>query len=406
MTIYILFAKRRFDFFSISGLGVFIYFLPGLFGYVAIPRYGYPGRLSVEIIPETYVVMSIVTTSVFLGAFISDCFYKPSNGKNQRDNSQLTLSSNILLSLVLFTSLCFVMVVILAGDLILAGYHKSEILSKTPYVYGFLQIGGVLMILTSNPRKNPILFSYGLLIGALDLIIGHREVLAISLVGFLLKMFASDVRVRLYSKLAYAFVLLPFGVAVLVIKTISLDIDKGKTSADVLYSLFDYEIYWRALIESEPFGTQGILNKVLESNFTVGMDHLYSTPLGLMVFAGALGADDAKFNSLVQPVLFPGLSFGLAGNTWAELWSSGGWLVLVLGVIIWAILLSAMSSLLTSRHHFARVYAWFTCFYIAVLIHRTDLAYQFHVQKYALLFSLIVFSSSSILGLFGKMRKV
>jgi hypothetical protein len=105
-------------------------------------------------------------------------------------------------------------------------------------------------------------------------------------------------------------------------------------ASNMMYSRF----YVSSFVgQSEAFVIQSILNEVVRKDFHTGAAYLVgqiltALPLGESVF----GIDNTKvatFNSMVQPVLFPSLNFGLANNPWAQAYAAGGqWMVAVFAI--------------------------------------------------------------------------
>lgn len=97
----------------------------------------------------------------------------------------------------------------------------------------------------------------------------------------------------------------------------------------------DFIVY--SLMYSEPFITQSILNEVVEKDFTSPLYQLVSfilvpVPFTTMFF----NVDGLQFFGHYQEVLFGKLTgIGtLANNYWAQLWSMGGYSLLIIYLFI------------------------------------------------------------------------
>jgi hypothetical protein len=143
--------------------------------------------------------------------------------------------------------------------------------------------------------------------------------------------------------------------------------------------------YLSGIVTSEPFTTQTILNEIVRRDFTTGTDHLWSASQHLILFAPELGAEAQRFNELYQPALFPTVDHGLADNIWAQMWSAGGWTLLVAFALVHAGMLALGSRCLSVRDPavFAGVVLFFS--YWSFYLHRNELLVQVGFQKQVLL---------------------
>ena len=148
----------------------------------------------------------------------------------------------------------------------------------------------------------------------------------------------------------------------------------------------DTDLYTAAIMMSEPFNTQAILNEVVAQDFRVGMGHLRDIFSQFVLFSPELGSAPLSFNDLFQPTLFPSdLDYGMANNIWAEMLSSGGWPLLGLFVAFFVVMLIPGSYLIRSRDPIIAAGTALTFSYWAFYIHRNDLLYQINLEKRTIL---------------------
>src|SRR5699024_12195866 len=71
--VYHLFKKRKVDLFTIAFFSAFLYFLPGLFGYVIEPQLinGIREMVKVPLVENAYIVMSLVLISIILTTYLN-----------------------------------------------------------------------------------------------------------------------------------------------------------------------------------------------------------------------------------------------------------------------------------------------------------------------------------------------
>jgi hypothetical protein len=149
----------------------------------------------------------------------------------------------------------------------------------------------------------------------------------------------------------------------------------------VAKALGDLQTYELTITRSEPFVIQQVLNDVVKTNFQVPPENVLSAFGQLILFAPDLGLSSPSFNDLFQPTLFPSVEYGMAANIWAQMWSAGGWGLLILFLIIFNSVLAVGNATLRSpstiiRAGFAPVFL-----YWGFYIHRNDISYAINIEK-------------------------
>lgn len=136
---------------------------------------------------------------------------------------------------------------------------------------------------------------------------------------------------------------------------------------------------------SEPFTTQLILNEIINKDFTIGVNHFSDIIYQFIPMSSSLGAETTSFNELFQPALFPQVETGMANNIWAEMWSSGGWGLLILFIIFYNITVFIGTKIfLNSRGNLKGIITLLMTYW-TFYIHRNTLFYQINLMKRPLL---------------------
>jgi hypothetical protein len=146
------------------------------------------------------------------------------------------------------------------------------------------------------------------------------------------------------------------------------------------------DFYLDAVIGSEPFTTQMVLNECLRTDFQTEMGYIFVSILSqLTLFSAELGFSNESFNDLFQPQLFPEVEFGLAANIWAQMLTAGGWPLFLgfLAFFVWTLRLG--SSWMSARGVTARSGVALAAAYWAFYIHRNDLGYELSLLKRVLI---------------------
>ena len=167
----------------------------------------------------------------------------------------------------------------------------------------------------------------------------------------------------------------------------------------ILDRLTDSELYASAILMSEPFNTQSILNEVIVQDFRAGMEHFRDVLLQFVLFSADLSGAPLSFNDLFQSALFPSdLDYGMANNIWAEMISSGGWLLLSLFLGVFVVILMLGSYWIRTRDATFAGGTAVVFSYWAFYIHRNDLLNQVNLEKRAIMiwFACVVLSECLI----------
>lgn len=386
--LYFLLAKRRFDFFSVAFISACVYFLPGFFGYVNhIVRKEWGNQIvdvyfHAELFPETYVVFTVVLVAIVLAGVVSDYI-----AKGRGPEVTLRGGENAALWAVALALVGFVTSVITAGDALLSA-DKIQVLEGVNSWQLLWSVGASLGAVLSFKQGRLRLFSFSIVLLLIHLYVGFRDAFALSVIAMFALWLAGKGRQRLIVQ-NWKIALLG-GVSALfvfVYKQWYVQVKLGDwrqiayQALGAINPITGTNIYTTAVTDSEPFVTQAILDKVLANHFYVGWGHLLDSVKLVIPFSRLLGGSARSFNDLFQSALFPRAQGGLANNIWAEMLSSGGWLLFALFVIFFISLLALGSYLLRAWDPVVAGGAALIFTYWAFYIHRNDLMFQISAEK-------------------------
>ena len=154
----------------------------------------------------------------------------------------------------------------------------------------------------------------------------------------------------------------------------------------VVDRMSDPQVLMLALMTSEPFGTQTILNEIIRTDFHTGVAYLGSLSSLLVPFSNLLGAEVISFNSLFQQKLFGGVVIGgMAANIWAQAYAAASWVGVGIAVCGYVTLLGMGSYLLSSARGALVILVAVGFTYVAFYIHRNDLLFMLVLLRRALI---------------------
>ena len=381
---YFLFYLRQFDFLSVAFFSACVYFLPGFFGYTIAPV-GVGMMVPVDLEDQTYFVMVGVLAAIWAGAFLFDHAGRSQTGWSHTAGWNSSGSTASALTATWLAVTGYALILATAGQALfdddkiamMESLNRWHVLGATA-----APLGAVLAFAS----RRWLLLTVCMTLLLFDMYIGFRVSFGIALIAIFTLQLSHDGRQRLalqnwrVGSLAIACVFLLF-----VYKQLYISVKLGLWDV-ILDRLTDVDLYASAILLSEPFNTQAILNEVIAQDFRVGMEHFQDVLLQFLLFSPELGRAPVSFNDFFQSTLFASdLDYGMANNIWAEMVSSGGWLLLGLFVLVFVLLLMLGSYWVQSHDVTVAAGVAVVFSYWAFYIHRNDLIYQVNLEKRSIL---------------------
>ncbi|MDR9793249.1 hypothetical protein Q8A72_09715 [Aeribacillus pallidus] len=321
---YFVIKKRHFDFFSIAFFSTLIYFMPGFFGYVLEPA----SNFYQPIITKTYFIMILVIIFIIITAILFDFMYV-----EKKINLEITGINKSVYVIVFLALIGFILSLITIGPqlfspdkgVILENINRWQLLWVTSSIIGCI---------VSYLQKKKLLFVICLILLLIDMYVGFRVNLAITLIALLVIKFSKgNYRTVLIKKWKWILSGLLVSILFFIYKPIYRLVKIGDWGT-IKHLLTDVNFYLYSLSKSEPFYVQTILNEINRLEYHIGLSHFQSIIYQFILFAPQLGAEIKSFNSIFQSQLFPSVTWGMANNIWAEMISSGGFPLLLFFLLI------------------------------------------------------------------------
>ena len=365
---YFLSRRRRFDFFALGFASSLVYFLPGFFGFVR--------SSSNFLVPEplqtgTYLVFLAVLVATVTGAIVFDQVFQERPAP-ARTSVSLRLTAEIAV-MVAFLGL---LATLATSGAELFSPRKSDVIDSVGRWHILFRFAAIYAVIFAVLRKDVLPGIVGGAFLLFDLFIGFRLGVVIGLLSaatLLLNRRGAQVLLQSQKRMLAAGIVAV--AAIFLYKRVYIAVKLGLWDT-VIARLTSPDLSFVALMSSEPFGTQTILNEVIRTGFTVDAGHLKTTAALLVPFSNMLGAEIQSFNDIFQQELFGGVARGgLANNIWAQMFAIGGWFGIAIIVPVYVGLLAIGSWLLSSSRGatLALIAVVFT--FIAFYIHRNDVLY-------------------------------
>lgn len=360
--------RRQFDFVSASFFGMGVYFLPGFFGVVMNPYL--VGELPIEpIAVQTYLVWILA----LCGMIAAGLWYKPAGPIAYRP-PRTDLSFDLVLIGLLIASLLGALYV--GGDDLLSA-EKDDVLAAQGRIF-ILYSTLSQIAFTSFVLQRKII---GMVISGLSIaflvFIGYRVELAVASIAILISI-AMHGGIRALVRPRVSLPALAFVIVAFTYKSIGMGIRGGRYDV-VQNTLYGGSFFSDAVMKSEPFTTQTILNEVLLRNFAVSSYNIFQSFVAFIPFSNVIFQfNENTLGFSFQDALFPNLDYGLASNIYANFYSAFGWGGVIVFIILHSFGVIQISKTLASERasSYAKIVLLLIGSFLAFYIHRNDLAYS------------------------------
>lgn len=392
---YFLFARRNFDLFTLAHASALFYFIPGFFGYVLYPNID-PSFIKVTVINATYNVMTLIIALILLASWMQDI-----SPRLKSPSIVLTtdgLAPHLVLSMALIGTAGTVITTNIDALLSPDKMHLLQTIGNNHWYVLASNASALACVMAWEMRRHSVFF-VALLLLLLDIFLGFRVNAVLTLIAIIVLQFSRYGTIRLCFA-ARRGMAVAIGLTMLFVfyKGLYTPIKQGDW-AEAMEKLASADFYTQSIGHMEPFITQAILNRVLETTYTIPIESLKSVWLAFSPYTpNGMGLPPVSFNDLFQPVLFPGVSWmQMANNIWAQAWAAGGLLLLLLFLFVFVIVLSLGNYLIRAKSPTIRAGSALFFSTWAFYFHRNDLLYQFLMQKRILMLWLLAIFGSFLL---------
>ncbi|ELB2160777.1 hypothetical protein HJ190_07295 [Vibrio parahaemolyticus] len=359
--------KRRIDFISIGFLSQQLYFIP-----LTLQAF------DIDMLWGEYHYYSAVVGCYFVLCLMFFSLLKVHDGKGLvqiKPFIDLNIFSKIICIMALL-GFSFSFVASGGGIFFLS---KQEMMKSLGYGYILWSISTIILIPFSIYLKNKFLMAVGAISMLVIVFIGFRSPAAIAIIASIISICYAN-KISIYKLgMKNTLIIVIIGLLFFFYKGVYSGIKLGNYEL-VLLRLTDVNYYLNSLVNSEPSMTTMILSKTLEHDLRIDISHFQNIIVS-MGFFGPFQPDIQSFNSIMQPEFFPGLSWGVGSNVWANIYAILGWGGLLLFITFYCLSLYFISFVLSRITGFYFLSLCPLASYWAFYIHRNDLAYQISLEK-------------------------
>ncbi len=395
--------RKKVDPLSVAFGSCLIYFMPGFFGWITFSYGAEVGETyDATMAPGAYVVMMMIIVSVTVTALLFD---------------RVNIGPIIHAPFAKYTPAIFLVVVIGAGFVSLATvgpYYlcldKNLMLAHIDRWYYYAAYALPLALVSAVAARQYWIAMFAAVLVFCDVYIGFRMTAAISLLGS--AMLIGGWLFQGWRKAAsVTAIILLSGASLFIINQFAYNLKYSSAGACEEKALSTGEmalwqirkvtpkeqmrffmsvvkkgdIFIDAIVQSEPFVTQSVLNETIRQEFRTGGRYLIDqiltgVPGGVTIFGLDLDGTPT-FTELFQPNLFPGVEFGMANNPWAQAYASGGFLMVFVFAFGYSLVVAGLAWMFWETKGALRgVVAVFSA-WVAFYFHRNDLLIEIGILK-------------------------
>jgi hypothetical protein len=369
---YFLVQRRQFDFVSTGFLSQIIYFMPGYYGYVMNPYF--PGMTpSIPIASTTYIVWIIAMSATI----VTGMLYRPGRAESWPQFRTTDAFDFCLIGLIV---LAFVAELYFSGGAAMSADKLEVLEGQTRFALLYQSATQVALISFLLQRKWIRLIIPGLMT-LFALYSGFRSDLAIAIIAVGTYV-ARRNGVWTFARPRYLLLVGAIVVLLFTYKGLLFPYRAGRI--DIFYTnLANQDFFTDAVLGSEPFLTQSILNEVIIRDLTMPpLSVLFSLPAAIPLFAPLIGVNILPARFDFQEQLFPNLSYGVASNIYAYFYTTLGWLGVILFIVVHCYTLVLVSRWLARvKGPVIRLGILAVGAFLAFYIYRNDLANTFSVMN-------------------------
>lgn len=378
--------RRKADFLLISAIGTSIYFIPAIDGYVINPYQIYNDP-NIPISDETYIVMIIAMLGYLISGFMTSAPF--------RYKADLIVTKRHTdISLVIIVSILLVGAIIDSGAELFSEDKLDVLAAQGRFLIfydAFVQIAFFLFFI----QRKYLFTLFATLNLAFIVYIGFRFSLANSAIAIIAYYLSVNGMKFLYKPLNLLY-LSSFAIFILMYKSVYIFVKLGRF--DIAKDrLFDFSAIRGIFYSSEPFVTQLVLNTTVTQNYKIPATELfinYVLAIPLASYLIPLPFEDYVFD--IQSRIYPGLSFGLASNIYAQFYAAMGIFGVVFFVVQRDFALTAISKYSRAGNPIMRAFLYLSGSFIAFYINRNDIQYSLVVINRLLLSCVLLLIVSTI----------
>lgn len=339
--VIVLLQHPRVSIVTLGGAGLLAYSVPALVGLTLIPETAELTAVTQTAVAYMVLMWSAFGVTVWAGSFLYSPAGKPADGQALGDGSFLVAAAAV------FVALVAIIVVQLGPGVLLIGRYRFADAMGASQVLGLSWVIGkwaaaLGLVFACQSRRWPVAAAFVTALVFVGLL-GDRTTPVIALAAALLVMLRNlPIMTALRRPLVWVGAVVVTAAVFLIkpaYKALSAGVD--------IFTVLAAERPVAIMAQWEAFGTHAVLERIVATGFSFDWTSTLTASLGqLLVVPSAFGISSSQFNDTYQPLMFPDVTYGLAGNYLAQWFAMFG----LVGCIVAGALYAAVLMLIDRWH--------------------------------------------------------
>lgn len=342
------------------------------------------------------IILAWITFTIILALKISQ---KRQFSNIEKYKNELHKTDSFVLSMIILCTAGFIWITYNDGFFFFLKDREFQSEDYVRLLWRWVNSAGLIASVISRKWKSAIIFVIGLMIHFLS---GDRTIIIITFFALaVVKPKNFSIKRKSIRPLQVVVFLLLICISIYG-KPIYVSAKSG--NIDPLLDAFSIEWIERYIISFEPFLTFNILDLVIYHDFKLSlMDFLKSAFGQALIIPSLFGIDSNQFNVEFTSTFAPYLSYGIAGNYWAQAWSIGGPIAIVIFATIYALILKICDMKWKNTNGAVQIFFILIGAIFSIYIHRNSLDNMLSfVRQIAIVTGIGAILSRSIYPIFTK----
>ncbi len=383
---YLVFKKRNVDFYTIAVFGYLFYTLPAFWGTTWTTQELYYSKIHFG----TYLVVDIVSVLIFVSMVYFD--YRHYRRGVYFEKKREEIYPSMLFYILVIIAYLFILVAVhkIGFELVLS-QRKDALDIELMNPFFSLAVWISLIVLSfSSYSKNWRLLVLSSPILLFTLFLGIRSYFVIGTLSYALLYMAQLRNIQLFKLWKVGVWLIVFGIIATMYRAIYTIIKKGDFQHIILL-LTTKEFYLEKVftLPHEIYIVFSTLNISVSSNLRLGIEFVWYQIVNFIPLMNNLfNVPEVRYSKVIMEEFYFESKFGMASNIWAEMYSSGGLILVVIFALIWLQMIKYFNLFLINENKIGIFFIPFGI-YFAFYINRLSFALAIGDVKYIIFISFI-----------------
>lgn len=357
---YVIFKKRNIDFYTIAVLGFMIYTLPAFWGTTWTTQ----GLYFSEIHFETYLLVDMISLILFISMINFD---RKTNTISFREIQWNHYPKYLFYLLLIFSYISIILAIYKVGlsSLLAETKNPTHIEKMNPFFS--LSIWTSLICFSFGAAsKNKFIGLLPLPIMIFTLFLGIRSFFVIGIISYVITLLSHYGKTALFRKWKYGLTLGFIMIIATIYREVYFIIKRG--DFEYVFTLLTSKDFYQSkvfVLPHEIYIVFSTLNISLSQKLNLGLEFILYQILDFIPFMGVVfELPELKYSKVIMEEFYSESQFGMGSNIWAEMYSSGGFILVLVFALIWVGIIKILNYMYLKRMRLSVFFIPFGIYFI------------------------------------------